>query len=209
MAVDVGASLTEVSDTDDRSPGADPETSGVVPARAEDAETAHRAAGQPSSRAPIRTVFLLGLVMVVAMVSVVLWTLHRDHEARRLVAQREAFLAAGREAAIYLTTLDHTRIEADVARILDMTTGTFRHGFEQRAPAFIDVIRQNQSSSTGRITEVGLESMEGNAARVLVAANIVMSSKAHPNQPPKPWRMRLDLREEGDGVKVADVRLVP
>ncbi|MBX5488721.1 MAG: hypothetical protein IRZ17_19175, partial [Mycolicibacterium hassiacum] len=53
------------------------------------------------------------------------------------------------------------------------------------------------------------ESMEGNAARVLVAANIVMSSKAHPNQPPKPWRMRLDLREEGDGVKVADVRLVP
>jgi len=110
---------------------------------------------------------------------------------------------------VNLTTIDYTHADADIARILDSSTGQFREDFSKRAPAFVDVVKQAKSKTQGTITDAGLESVSGDSARVLVAVAVNTSNAGTVEPSVRHWRMRIDVQKVGDTLKVSNVGFVP
>jgi Mce-associated membrane protein len=115
----------------------------------------------------------------------------------------------GRQAALNLTTISYTAVDADVRRIVDSSTGTFHDDFQKRAQPFIDVVKQAQSKSQGTVTAAGIESEHGDQANVIVAVSVTASSAGAPKQPPRLWRMRIGVQNIADGAKISNVEFVP
>ncbi len=149
-----------------------------------------------------------GALAVATLAGLTGWLGYREYHKREVQAQRNLFMQTARQGAVNLTTISYTEIDADVQRILDSATGTFRDDFQQRSRPFIEVVKAAQSQSEGTITEAGLESLQRDSARVLVAV-AVKSRTAAGEQSPREWRMRIDVQAVGDGAKVSSVVFVP
>jgi Mce-associated membrane protein len=159
---------------------------------------------------PAGWVLLAGGLGVLALcLTLVGWLGYRAYDSRVDEAQRQLFLQVGRQAAINLTTIDHTRAEADVQRIIDGSTGGFREDFESRSAPFIEVVRQAESKSEGTVTEAGLESMDDDEGQVLVAVSVRTTTPADPEPQPRSWRMRITVQKDHDEAKVSNVEFVP
>lgn len=159
--------------------------------------------------AGVRTGLIVGLTIVLALSGLVGWLGYRFAQANRAADERALFVQAGRQAALNLTTIDYSHVDADVQRILDSSIAPFRDDFQKRSQPFIDVVRQAQSTTQGSITEAGLESMQGDRAQVLVAVSVKTSNAGAAQQEPRAWRMRVDVQKVGDGAKVSNVQFVP
>ncbi len=118
-------------------------------------------------------------------------------------------MQVARQGALNLTTISYTEADADVQRILDSATGRFYDDFQKRSKPFIEIVKQAQSKSVGQITGAGLESVDDDKARVLVAVHVTTSNVGAAEQPPRAWRMRIDVQKVGDGAKVFNVEFVP
>jgi Mce-associated membrane protein len=70
-------------------------------------------------------------------------------------------------------------------------------------------VAQAQSTSTGTVTEAGLESADGTQARVLVAVSVTTSIAGKPDEKSRAWRMRLYVDKVGDHHKISNVEFVP
>lgn len=152
---------------------------------------------------------LVGLVGLVALAGLTGWLGLHDQRARVAEQLRREMVQVARQGAVNLTTIDHQRVEQDVQRILDSSTGEFRDDFAGRAGPFIDAARQAQSTSVGTVTEAGLESVSGDEGRVLVALTVMTSNRGVPERQPKAWRVRVTVANTDDGVKVTRVEFVP
>ena len=161
------------------------------------------------SMSPVRLATLIGLVAALALGGVVGWLGFRTYQLRQDQEQRELFLRVGRQGAVNLTTIDWQNVDHDIQRILDSATGPFYDDFSKRSQPFIDVVKKVQSKSVGTVTEAGLESVSRNEARVLVAVSVKTSNLGAEDQPPRAWRMRIDVQKIGDGAKVSNVLFVP
>lgn len=157
----------------------------------------------------VELAIIFGVVVVVALGCVGGWWGYRTYEIRQAQAERNELVAVARQGALNLTTIDYTRVDADVRRILDSSTGNFHDDFQQRSQPFIDVVKKAQSKSEGTITEAGIESQDGDLAQVLVAVTVKTSIPNAPDQDPRRWRMRIGVQKLGDVVKVANVQFVP
>jgi Mce-associated membrane protein len=158
---------------------------------------------------PVRLATLLGVLAVVALGGVVGWLGFQTYQLRQEQQQRELFLRMGRQGAVNLTTIDWQNVNHDIQRILDSATGPFYEDFSKRSQPFIDVVKKVQSKSVGTVTEAGLESVSANEARVLVAVSVKTSNLGAEDQPPRAWRMRIDVQKVDDGAKVSNVLFVP
>lgn len=157
----------------------------------------------------VRLALAVGGATIVVLAALVAWLGYRAYESHQVQQQRLLFLQVGRQGALNLTTIDYTEADADVQRVIDSSTGTFRDDFQKRAGPFIEVVKQAQSKSVGEITEAGLESQQGDQAQVLVAVTVKTSSAGAEEQQPRAWRMRMTVQKVGDGAKVANVEFVP
>ena len=156
-----------------------------------------------------RLAAVLGLVLVVALSALVGWLVVRTHRATDVDERQSQIVQVARQGALNLTTIDWQRADADVQRILDSATGEFYDDFAKRSAPFIKVVKEAKSTSTGSITEAGLESEAGDSAQVLVAVAVKTSNVGAPAQEPREWRMRLAVQKVGDVMKVSNVEFVP
>lgn len=151
--------------------------------------------------------FILITVLVLgALASWLGYGAYRVHQRQEQSAQ---FVAAGRQAALNLTTIDYAEVDADIKRVLDSSTGTFHDDFQKRSPAFADVVKKAQSKSEGSITAAGLESQAADQGQVLITVSVKTTLTGQPQQEPRSWRMRIGLTKVGDDVEVSDVQFVP
>lgn len=155
-----------------------------------------------------RALMAVGLVVVAALAGVGGWLGYRVYQDRQAQAQRNLYVQVARQTAINLTTLDYTRIDADIKRILDSATGGFYDDFQKRSQPFVDVVKKVQSKSEGTVAEAGLLSEANDQAQVLVAVEVKTTMAGAPEQEPHHWRMRLNVQKTGDGPKVSDVEFV-
>lgn len=155
--------------------------------------------------AGVRRVLIAGLIVLVALLG---WLGWRDLGIRRAEADRDRMVEAGRAGLLALTTVDHRQIDADVQRILDLSTGGFREDFEKNADGFKNAARTAQSTSVGTVTEAGLESAVGGTGRVLVAMTVMTTNRGIPERQPKAWRTRVTVIKDDGGYKVAAVEFV-
>jgi len=173
---------------------------------AEDIEPSELAAPRPHG---LRLALALGLVVVTALGGLVGWLGFRADESHQREQQRAMFLAAARQGALNLTTISYTEVDADIKRILDSATGTFHDDFEKRSQPFVEVVKQAQSKSEGKVTEAGLESIQGDNARALVAVTVTTSNAGAAQQEPRSWRMRIEVQKVGDMAKASNVEFIP
>lgn len=210
---------TDSSSTDDQAEPAD-DADKAVDAETPDADSTSEpgAVGEDGdakpakwriSASPVRLATVVGLVAVLALGGVVGWLGFRTYQLRQEQDQRELFLRVGRQGAVNLTTIDWQNVNHDIQRILDSATGPFYDDFSKRSQPFVDVVKKVQSKSVGTVTEAGLESVSRNEARVLVAVSVKTSNLGAEDQPPRAWRMRIDVQMVDGGAKVSNVLFVP
>ncbi|MGV0734590.1 mammalian cell entry protein [Mycolicibacter sinensis] len=189
------------------------QTGGEPQAKIPDAaEVDHRDGETSDSQlapAGVRAAIAAGLAAVVTLTALAGWLGYRAHQSYQRQQEGNTFLQVARQGALNLTTISYTEAEADVQRILDSATGTFHDDFQNRAEAFIGVVKQAQSKSEGSITEAGLEFHDGDQAQVLLAVTVNTSNGAAAEQQPRAWRMRITVQRNGDDTKMSNVEFVP
>ncbi len=152
---------------------------------------------------------VIGLALVVTLSVLVGWLSVRTHRLTQAADRQSQIIQAARQGALNLTTIDWQHADADVKRILDSATGDFYDDFAKRSAPFIKVVKEAKSTSTGSITDAGLESQSGDAAQVLVAVAVKTSNAGAQDQEPREWRMRVSVQKVGDAMKVSNVEFVP
>lgn len=162
--------------------------------------------GSPDSKCGLA--LIAGTMILVVLGTTSAWLGYQTLQAQRANTEREHYVQAARQTALNLTTIDYSRAEADVQRIVDGATGEFREGFSERAQPFIDTVKRAQSRSVGTVTQAGLESMKDGQAQAIVAVTVTTASVTGVEDAPKSWRMRLGMESTGDGVKVSRVEFV-
>ena len=184
-------------------------------AEAPDAEAGAEVDSPPdppaSSRRPPPSAILIGVAALLigaalALTALMLWQ-HRTVSAQR--AADERFVEAARTGVTALLTIDHSHAKDDVARILDLSTGSFRDDFARRADDFIQTAEKSKAVTKGSISAAALESAEADTAVVLVAAASQVTNLSGAKEDPRPWRMSVTVTRDGDKVKMSDVEFVP
>lgn len=208
-----GADTDASDDTDDFDDSAVEASDDAEPeddAQAEDDAIAAEPAARKPRMSYVRMATITGTVVVLALGGLTGWLGYRAYESRNAENLHHLFLQVGRQGALNLTTIDWEHAEADVQRVVDSSTGTFRDDFQERSAPFIEVVKQAKSKTTGEIIEAGVESESDNEAQVLVAVSVNTSNVSAPEQQPKSWRMRISVTRTGDGeAKVSNVEFVP
>jgi Mce-associated membrane protein len=156
----------------------------------------------------IRAAMPVAVLLCVVCAALAGWLGFRAWQVHQLSAAHARWVQVARQGALNLTTIDYSRVDADVQRILDSSTGRFRDDFQNRSQPFVDVVKQAQSKSEGAITEAALESTSGESAQVLVSL-AVKTWAAGTQQDIKSWRMRIQVQNTNDGAKVSNVEFVP
>ncbi len=157
----------------------------------------------------VRLAIRAGLAIVVVLAGLAGWLGYRMYQSHQAEQRRNLFVEVARQGALNLTTIDYTRVDADVQRIIDSATGAFYDDFQKRSQPFIEVVKQAQSKSDGSIVDAGLQSESGDQAQVLVAVNVNTSTAGVAEPQPRGWRMRISVQKIGDGAKVSNVEFVP
>ena len=165
--------------------------------------------GKARQRPRDRLAIVASLMILAVLTGLVTWTAYRAYVSHQAQQERNLFLHTARQAALNLTTVDYTKADADVHRILESATGDFYGVFQKQAQPFIDVVIKAQSKSEGTVVEAGLESEHRDQAQVLVAVDVKTSTSASAAEDPRGWRMRITVQKVGAGAKVANVEFVP
>jgi Mce-associated membrane protein len=175
-----------------------------------EADSGEKPAETPTDRpqSAVRLALVVGAVVVVVFAGLVGWLGYRTYQSNEAAQQRQLFLRVARESAVDVTTIKHTEVEADVQRILDLSTGPFYDDFSKRRQPFIDLIKHEKSTSQGTITEAGLLSVTGDSARALVAVSVKLSTAEAPEAKLDGFRLRIDLQRAGNAAKVSDLEYV-
>ena len=202
MAVDVDTADRELTETD---ADADTETGSGGSEQSDDGLR-----GSPKRRPSL--MLITAGVMVVAIAALAGLAGRFEYQARheRQAAEHAAaFLQAGRQAALNLTTIDYHEADADITRVLASSTGDFKDEFQRNSAGFAEAVRKAQAATVGTVTTAGVESIDGGSAQILVALSVKTTNAGAPDQQPRLWRMRITMQKQGDDTKVAKVKFVP
>lgn len=153
------------------------------------------------------TVALTGVIVVLAVVVGIL--LPGLISARRAEDRRDEVTQVTRQMMTNLVTLRFDTAQADVDRLLDGATGSFREQFGGQAGAFRNVLEQGRVVSTGHVTEVGVQDVTDENATALAAVRARVANSDSPNGEDRNYRMRVTLQHKDDRWLVADVEFVP
>ena len=137
------------------------------------------------------------------------WQHQKAAELRRSAAE---FTAAARQDVINLMSMDYTRAQESVQRVLDNSTGKFRANFDETADEFVKALQDEKIVTTATINDaaVELDSMTDESADVMVSATSRREGRQAPKeqQQPQVWRVLLTLERDGDQIKMSDVEFV-
>ncbi len=137
------------------------------------------------------------------------WQHQTAADMRRRAAE---FTAAARQDVINLMSMDYTRAQESVQRVLDNSTGKFRANFDETADEFVKALQDEKIVTTATINDaaVELDSMTDEFAVVMVSATSRREGRQAPKeqQQPQVWRVLLTLERDGDQIKMSDVEFV-
>ena len=131
-----------------------------------------------------------------ALIGVGAFLVWHHHEQDAVDARRAEFTAAANTGVVNLLSMDFTKGDADLQRLIDSTTGEFRYDFENSRGAFLNVLRSSKATTTATIKASAVAEMGRDSALVLVAAGSEVSNTAAAKQPPRAWRLAVTVRRD-------------
>jgi Mce-associated membrane protein len=135
-----------------------------------------------------------------------MWQHHKVAAERQRSAE---FAAAAEQGVVTLMSLDFNHAADDVKRIVDNATGDFKKDFEGATEDFTKVAQDSKVITTATVNAAAVQSMTRDTATVLVSATTHVSNAAGKDQPPRAWRLFVDVARDGGQIKLAKVEFVP
>ncbi len=186
-------------------------------ARADAEKARAKAAGlqdaEPVARPAARSRHTAGLVLAalltgasLALTGLMLWQ-HREAAAQR--SQDLQFVDAARAGVTALLSIDHTRAQSDVQRVLDLSTGAFREDFARSADDFVKTAVDSKAVTSGTVNAAALDTLQGDSGVVIVAATSEVTNTNGANQDPRPFRISVTVTRDGGTPRMSDVEFVP
>lgn len=162
--------------------------------------------GEDGPRPAVRRAVLVGfaLALVAAVVCGVWWNGGRAAEADRAAALEKA-----QAAAVELTSINYETAEQDVRRVLDGATGDFGGLFAQNLDSYISLVKESKVATQGEVTGAGLENIDGDTARAIVAVKATVHNQSVPAGESRFYRMVTELQKKNGEWLVARVEFVP
>lgn len=185
-----------------------------TPATGEVTETVADVAEEPErpwwSRLPWTKIGLAAVVVAIcaalALTGLMIWQ-HRQVEAQR--AHRAEFVTSASEGVLALLTIDYNHAKADVQKVIDHSTGSFRDDFTKGGDDFVKTAEQSRAVTVGKISAAALESENGDTGVVLLAASSQVTNANGARQDPRAWRMSVTMTRDGGKLKMSNVEFVP
>jgi Mce-associated membrane protein len=156
--------------------------------------------GQVSTPAPARRSPVVALGVVAALLAaacVALLVVGNRHEGARddLASARAAAVAAAQQEIVNLDSISVKTVDADIKRVVDGATGTFKELFTKAQGDLKQVFLERQSTSKARIRSAGLVRGDLDTATVLVAVDRTLSDKTRPDGVVQAERWTLELEK--------------
>jgi Mce-associated membrane protein len=191
-----------------RNPGStDADADADAEAEAEPAAPVSRPTGRPRWwRAAALAVCALAIGGLMALTGIMI-TKHKQVSLER--AHDREVVEAADSGVVALLSIDHSRAQADVQRVLDQSIGAFHDDFASRAADFIKTAQDSKAVTLGSITASALESATADSAIVLLAASSQVTNVNGARGDPRPWRMSVTMSRDEDKWKMSNVEFVP
>lgn len=194
------ASSDDPADTADDGPGAD-----VAPTAA--ATTTRRfRLRRPGRKAAAVATAVVCVGASLAASGYVVWHHHQVAQQRQHAAE---FAATARDAVLKMLSIKSSTARADVQRFVDDTTGQFKAAILVSAEDFVKLVEQSKSDTKGSVQAVAVQSMTDDSATVLVAARSEVTKQGEDKPESRPMRIVVNVRRDGEQLKVSSVEIVP
>jgi len=156
-----------------------------------------------------KLVLAAGVLMICVMLTVT-GLMIRDHRrvGEKLAADDE-FVAAARQGVVALLSIDYANARADVQRVIDLSTGSFKEDFVKNADDFIKTAEGSKAVTVGSIIAAALASVSEDTGVVSVAAKSEVTNSIGARQDPRSWRMNVTVTRDGGQLKTSNVEFVP
>lgn len=163
-----------------------------------------------SRRARTAVVALSAVAVLLAAASVGLAVTVKAHvdDRNALDTARNAAVAAARQEIVNLDSLSWDTVDADLKRVLDGATGTFKDQFTRAQKDLKPVVVQRKSQSSGQVLFAGVVRADTDTATVLVAVDRTVKDSTDPTGAVAHDRWRVDLEKHGGRWLVSDLQPV-
>jgi Mce-associated membrane protein len=149
----------------------------------------------------------LGAALAGLTLSVLMLRQHASADAHR--AHDDQIVEGARAGVVALLSIDHSQARADVQRVLDRSTGTFRDDFAKTADDFVATAEAQKVVTVAKVKAVALESADRDGGVVLVAVNSEVTNAAGAEQDSRPFRMSVTVARDGAQFKMSSLEFVP
>lgn len=151
------------------------------------------------------SVALLCAAAMSATSGYLVWDHNRHLEEMR---NRAEFVAAAKQVAVTLMSIDVNNAEGGVQRILDNSVDPFRSDFASASDDFVKVTKDAKVTIRATANAAAVKSATADSAVVLVAATSTVTDANGVAEPPRSWRLSVDLRRDGDRIKMSNVEFM-
>jgi len=132
-----------------------------------------------------------------------------DSKAEALSQQYEEVTAAARAETLAFLTVDYKNMDPLIEKVLAGATGTFKKRYERTGATLKSTAQQAQAVATGKVLEVGIGDIDGDAAIVFVAADGSVTSKGTKGKAaPRYYRFKLTMVRKGDKWLTSDLDIL-
>ncbi|MFN8034024.1 MAG: hypothetical protein U0Q47_12115 [Mycobacterium sp.] len=170
----------------------------------------HQPARRWWSRLPWPRIGVAAAVLAICAVLALTGLMLRQHsQAEALRAHRAEFVTAAKEGVVALLSIDYTHAKADVQKVIDHSTGSFRDDFTKGADDFVKTAEQSKAVTVGKVSAAALEGENGDTGVVLLAASSQVTNANGARQDPRAWRMSVTMTRDGGRLKMSNVEFVP
>ena len=149
---------------------------------------------------------VVAICALLVLTGLMVWQ-HRQVNAQR--AHKAEFVTAASEGVLALLSIDYNHAKADVQKVIDHSTGSFRDDFTKGGDDFVKTAEQSKAVTVGKISAAALETENGDTGVVLLAASSQVTNAAGARQDPRAWRMSVTMTRDGGKLKMSNVEFVP
>lgn len=169
------------------------------------AAAAPTGASRPAWRralAPALVVVLLGLTGVATWLGL---DLRHQH---RLTAARQQAVVVATAYAVDLTTYDYSHLDAQFAKVLGNSTGSFRSEYTAASASLRDLIAKFKATASGKVLDTAVINSDTGHAQVLLFVDQTVTNSNSTTPRIDRSRMRMGLEKHGDRWLISSLDLL-
>ncbi len=153
------------------------------------------------------TLAVLVIAGLLAGTGYMVWQHRKATDERHRTAE---FSAAARQGVVNLMSMDYTKAEESVQRVIDDSTGKFKDQFSEGSDDLIKAMQDSKVITKVTVNNTAVESMTADSAVVLIAATSERgdAKATQADKQPRVWRVALTVVRDGGQLKMSDVQFV-